>query len=187
MKRNSRILLLDRDGVLNQDRPDYIQTVAQVQILPGIPQAMRRLRDAGVSCLVVTNQACVGKGLVTPETLQAIHARVAAEIAAVGGEIAQYYFCTHRNEDRCGCRKPAPGMILQAQKEWGFDPAQTWMVGDAERDVQAAEAAGCRPAVVRTGKGESTALKRPDVPAFADLSAFVEMFLASDVFMGEAG
>ncbi|MBF0178001.1 MAG: HAD-IIIA family hydrolase [Magnetococcales bacterium] len=177
MKGSSRVLLLDRDGVLNHDRPDYIQTVAQLRLISGVGEAMRRLREAGVATLVVTNQACVGKGLVTPATLEAIHARLAAEIAEAGGEITQFYLCAHRNEDRCACRKPAPGLILRAQQEWGFDPSQTWMVGDAERDIQAAEAAGCRAALVRTGKGEITVLRRPDVPAFADLPAFVENFL----------
>ncbi|MBF0154410.1 MAG: HAD family hydrolase [Magnetococcales bacterium] len=177
MQRSARILLLDRDGVLNHDRPDYVQSVEQLHLLPGVPEAMRRLREAGVVSLVITNQACVGKGLITQATLDEIHERLSAGIAAAGGEIARYYLCTHRTEDRCACRKPAPGLILQAHQAWGFDPARTWMVGDAERDVQAAEAAGCRAALVRTGKGEASALKRPDVPAFADLAAFVEFFL----------
>ncbi|MBF0426505.1 MAG: HAD-IIIA family hydrolase [Magnetococcales bacterium] len=181
MPESARVLLLDRDGVLNHDRPDYVQSIDQLQLLPGVLDAMRRLHAAGVIALVITNQACVGKGLISRETLETIHERLSMEVAAAGGRITGYFLCTHRNEDRCDCRKPAPGLIVQAQQAWGFDPAVTWMVGDAERDVLAAEAAGCRPALVRTGKGEKSVRQRPDVPAFADLAAFVDAFLGQEL------
>ncbi len=166
----NKVVLLDRDGVLNRDRHDYVRTVAQLLIFPGIPAAVARL-----------NQAAVAKGLIHPETLTAIHAKLSAAITAGGGRIDAIYHCPHRNEDLCGCRKPAPGMIIRAQQEWRFDPAQTWMVGDTKRDLDAARAAGCQAALVLTGHNQKNAETVSwGAPIFADLTAFVDFLLAAD-------
>lgn len=171
-------LLLDRDGVLNEDRSDSVRAPEQLILLPGVGEALRLLHAAGTRVLVITNQACVGKGLVTPATLDAIHALLQQGVAAAGGVIDAIYHCPHTDAEACPCRKPRPGLLQQAQAAWGFDMSQTWFVGDAERDVAAARAAGCRPALVRTGKGAATAEKLPDVPVFDTLLDFVHAFLS---------
>ncbi|MBF0143541.1 MAG: D-glycero-beta-D-manno-heptose 1,7-bisphosphate 7-phosphatase [Magnetococcales bacterium] len=170
-------LLLDRDGVINHDRPDYIRSIEQFRFLPGVLEALARLEQAKVAVVIITNQACVGKGLISPAELQAIHDHLRQRVAEAGGRIHAIFHCPHTNEDHCPCRKPKPGLILAAQRELGFPFASTWMVGDAVRDVTAALAAGCRPAIVRTGKGAATAAELPEVTSFATLTGFVDHFL----------
>ncbi len=170
-------MILDRDGTLNRDRPDYVTSLSQLEILPGVPQAVARLHRAGYRVLVATVQACVGKGLLTLQGLHEINQAIASSVEAAGGRIDAWYVCPHLEEDRCSCRKPRPGLVLQAQSEWGFIPERTWVVGDAERDLQMARAAGCRPALVLTGKGPDTARRCPEVPAFRDLQAVADRML----------
>jgi D-glycero-D-manno-heptose 1,7-bisphosphate phosphatase len=169
---------------LNVDRPDYVRTPEQLILLEGVPEALARLHQAGFQILVITNQACVGRGLVTPETLNTIHQRLHETIAPAGGHIDAIYHCPHTPEAGCHCRKPAPGLIHQARQDWGFTPAQTWMLGDAERDIQAALAAHCRPALTRTGKGVQTLDHWPHIPAFDNLLAFVEALLSPVPMLG---
>ena len=173
----NKIILLDRDGVINQDRPDYIQTTEQLILIPGSAAAIGRLSRAGYKVLIITNQACIGKGLVSIATLTAIHQLISQAVEKEGGTIDQFYFCPHHPDDGCPCRKPKPGMIINAQKDWGFDLKNTWMVGDAVRDMEAASAAGCKTAIVRTGKGEESAATLPALAAFDNLAHFVSFLL----------
>ncbi len=166
------VVLLDRDGVLNVDRPTGVHGLDELALEAGAAEGVALLARAGFTCLVITNQALVGRGELSPAGLEAIHTELARRIAAGGGSIAGWYACAHRAEDGCACRKPRPGLLERAQREWGFTPAQTWFVGDAERDVAAARAAGCRPALVATGKGAVSARALTDVPLFPDLPAF---------------
>ena len=112
--------------------------------------------------------------------LDAIHRRLGDAVTREGGTIDAFYVCAHRAEEACTCRKPRPGLILEAQRDWGFTPGRTWLVGDDVRDVDAAIAAGCRPALVATGKGAVAQRSRPRIPAFADLDEFVRYLLGSD-------
>jgi D-glycero-D-manno-heptose 1,7-bisphosphate phosphatase len=173
-----RTVLLDRDGVLNVDRPDYVLSIDQLQLERGAAAGVAALTAAGFRLLVITNQACVGKGLITQAQLDAIHAEMISRLAATGGRIDGLYLCPHRDGEGCRCRKPLPGLIEQAQREHGFDPADTWLVGDAGRDLEAAHAAGCRAALVRTGKGSRTVAPQ-GVPVFDDLPAFAAWVSAS--------
>ncbi|MBF0625958.1 MAG: HAD-IIIA family hydrolase [Magnetococcales bacterium] len=175
-----RVLLLDRDGVLNRDRPDYVKSPEELIVLPGVPEAMARLHAAGVICLLVTNQAAIAKGIISFEILGSIHARLFRAIEEAGGRITQVYLCPHRNEDRCGCRKPRSGNILRAQQDWGFDPARTWMVGDAQRDYLAARGAGCNGAIVCSGHEAAWVKELPQVPVFDNLPRFVDAYLSDD-------
>ena len=142
---------------------------------------MRLLAEAGYACVVITNQACVGKGLISEAELDAIHQRMCSLLEAAGGRIAGIFRCTHTDATPCPCRKPKPGLIIDAQARFGFDPASTWMVGDAGRDVAAARAAGCRPALVATGKGRREHANVPDVPLFASLAAFASELVAGRI------
>ncbi|MBF0612671.1 MAG: D-glycero-beta-D-manno-heptose 1,7-bisphosphate 7-phosphatase [Magnetococcales bacterium] len=173
-------LLLDRDGVINGDRSDYVLNLDQLVVLPGVATAIGRLKRAGVRVVVITNQGCIAKGLLDEAGLQAIHQRIREVIALEGGAIDAIYHCPHHNADGCSCRKPKPGMILQAQKDWGFDPKHTWMVGDTQRDMEAARAAGCNAALVLTGHGDASLAQQLNVPCFQNLAHFVDAFLQTD-------
>ncbi|MBF0448889.1 MAG: D-glycero-beta-D-manno-heptose 1,7-bisphosphate 7-phosphatase [Magnetococcales bacterium] len=177
MSEGNKVILLDRDGVLNRDRSNYVRTPQQLQILPGVPAAVSRLTQAGYRVLIITNQACVGKGLLSSFGLEKIHEKLRREVSEVGGRIDGIYHCPHTDEFNCDCRKPKPGLILKARKEWGFLPEQTWFVGDTTRDMAAARAAGCLGALVLTGQGEMICQQVPDHPHFRDLADFVSSLL----------
>ena len=175
---NCRAVLLDRDGVLNRDTRRGVRRLDELRVLPGAADAVKRLTGAGCRVLVLTNQSGIGRGRLSAGELDEIHAALRREIEAPGGRIDGFYVCPHAPGIGCGCRKPEPGLIDQARREWGFEPAETWFVGDAVRDVDAAIAAGCRPALVLTGKGAHSAPLRSHVPVFPDVAAFVDAFLA---------
>jgi len=170
-----RHLILDRDGVLNQEAPrgGYILQPQEFQWLPDALEALALLRRAGVRLSVATNQSAVGRGLMTAADLDAIHARMRREATAAGATLAAVFACPHAPDAGCGCRKPAPGLILQAITASGIDPAHTLLAGDDLRDLQAAQAAGIRAALVRTGKGAQTergaATSAMDVAVYDDL------------------
>ena len=174
-----RAVLLDRDGVLNRDTEHGIRRIDELWVLPGAADAVRRLTGAGYRVLVLTNQSGIGRGQLSAEGLAEIHDALRREVEASGGRLDRFYVCPHHPDAGCECRKPAPGLIDQARREWGFEPAETWFVGDAVRDVDAALAAGCRPALVLTGKGAASVPLRPGVPAFPDVRAFVDGLLAA--------
>lgn len=175
-----RLLILDRDGVINYDSDAYIKSVAEWQPLPGSIAAMARLSQAGYTLAVATNQSGLARGYFDVETLEAMHQQLRTLLAAQGGELARILYCPHADTDQCACRKPRPGMLLQLMAELGFSPAQTVMVGDAVRDWQAAAAAGVAYVHVRTGKGEralASGQLSADVPVFADLAAYADHVL----------
>ncbi len=144
------MLLLDRDGVLNR-RPapgDYVKSAAEWEWLPGALPALARFHRAGFRVAVISNQAGVGRGAMTAAALAEIEARLRADVAAAGGAIDAIYTCPHDWDAGCRCRKPQPGMLWQAQRDFHLNLTETWFLGDDERDAQAAEAAGCRFAFV---------------------------------------
>jgi D-glycero-D-manno-heptose 1,7-bisphosphate phosphatase len=138
-------ILIDRDGVLNKKAPraQYITRPEDFRFLPGALEALKRLTDAGYRIIVVSNQAGINRGAMTEDDLAAVHRKMMAEIEAAGGTIDAIYHCPHDWDEGCDCRKPKPGMLNQAQREWHLDLTRTLFVGDDERDGEAAEAAGC--------------------------------------------
>lgn len=141
-----RAVFLDRDGVINRavvrdGKPYPPDSVAELEILPGVPQALAALRAAGFLNVVVTNQPDVATGKQRREVVEAIHARLARELAVDAIKV-----CYHAAADGCGCRKPKPGMLLEAAADHGIDLASSYLVGDRWRDVAAGQAAGCRTA-----------------------------------------
>ncbi|MFA9460361.1 D-glycero-beta-D-manno-heptose 1,7-bisphosphate 7-phosphatase [Thiohalorhabdus methylotrophus] len=176
-----RVVLLDRDGVLNEDRTDYVKSVAEWVWLPGAREAVARLHAAGIRVAVLTNQSCVNKGIVALETLEAVHRRMHGEAETAGGRISAVFHCPHVDADACDCRKPLPGMIHQAAAHFGVDAREIPFVGDAGRDLEAAAAAGARPVLVRTGKGRDTeqGALPPGTLVFDDLPAYTEALLDS--------
>lgn len=139
-------IIIDRDGVLNRKPPraEYVRSWEDFEWLPGALEALRLLTEAGYRLLVVSNQAGIARGQLTHEALAAIHERMRAEAAASGGRLDAIYVCPHGWDEGCACRKPKPGMLWQAQREFALDLSRTVFVGDDERDGQASEAAGCR-------------------------------------------
>ena len=148
-----KVLFLDRDGVLIEDRPNYVRSWDDVKILPSSLTAARLVSDAGFGIVVVSNQAGIGRGIVTEETARVIFDQILDEYRSFGANILAGYMCPHRPEDQCDCRKPKPGMILQAARDHRIDLGGSVLVGDALRDLQAAEAAGVTGMLVRTGLG----------------------------------
>jgi D-glycero-D-manno-heptose 1,7-bisphosphate phosphatase len=135
------------------------------------------LHQAGYRLLVVTNQSVVGRGLLDLATLHSINRELDRRL---GNTLHGFYVCPHTPGAGCACRKPETLLIEQARVAWPFDPASTWFVADAERDIEAAQRAGVKPALVRTGKGAAVERHHADVPAFDDLLAFAEWLLATD-------
>jgi len=147
------LVLLDRDGVINEDSPNYIRNASAWIPIAGSLDAIARLSHAGRQVAVCTNQAGVGKGLFTQADLDAIKRTKTLEVERIGGRIDGVFCCIHSPDEHCACRKPAPGLLHQAMKAFGVTAADTTFVGDSVRDAQAALAAGCAPILVRTGNG----------------------------------
>ncbi|NNU80311.1 HAD-IIIA family hydrolase [Halovulum dunhuangense] len=147
-------ILLDRDGVLNARAPraEYVRRAQDLRPLPGAAQAVGRLTRAGYRVIVVSNQAGIGRGVMTEADLAAVNDRLRAEVAQAGGRIDAIYHCPHDWDAGCACRKPAPGMLFQAQRDWHLDLTRTLFVGDDPRDAEAARAAGCPFQMVGPGR-----------------------------------
>lgn len=179
-----RVVLLDRDGVINADSDAFITRPELWQPLPGSLEAIASLSAAGWQVAVCTNQSGVARGLLDEATLEAIHRRMEAEVEAAGGRLAGIFVCPHGPEAGCCCRKPRPGLLHQAAATLGVNMTGVPVVGDSLRDLQAAQAAGGRPMLVRTGQGERTWRKLPaglaDVPVLADLAAAAGRLLEED-------
>lgn len=146
----NRTVFLDRDGVINAE-VGYISRPDELQILPGVLEAISDLTQAGWKIIVFTNQSGVGRGLITESELQAVHDRLLDLVAAAGGQLTAVYACPHAPDDGCDCRKPKPGLLLRAAREHNIDLATSYAVGDSPRDISAAHAAGCKTVLVLTG------------------------------------
>lgn len=152
-------VFLDRDGVINRNRRDYVKRWGEFAFLPGARRAIADLTLAGYRIIVITNQACVGKGLISALALEALHQRMLHEIAVAGGRIETILCCPHRSDEHCPCRKPAPGMLLQARDEYGVDLRRAVVVGDSSTDMHAARAAGVPGILVFSGLGWHAAVQ----------------------------
>jgi D-glycero-D-manno-heptose 1,7-bisphosphate phosphatase len=142
----TRAVFLDRDGVVNQKPPegDYITRWEDFQILPGVAEGIALLNRAGFSVIVVTNQRCIAKGLMTVAELEKIHERMIGLLARAGATVNGTFYCPHETEPPCDCRKPAPGMLLNAARLLGIQLAASWMIGDSDIDIEAGKNAGCK-------------------------------------------
>ncbi len=173
----ARLILLDRDGVLNVDSPDFVKDADEWLAIPGSVEAVARLKASGFLVAVCSNQSGVGRGLLDEAALERIHRKLGEALAAQGASLDALRYCPHHPDAGCSCRKPRPGMLLELMAEFRVDPQATIMVGDAIRDVEAAHAAGCHAALVRTGHGASV---EPIARAMGvrwigdDLAAFAE-------------
>jgi D-glycero-D-manno-heptose 1,7-bisphosphate phosphatase len=174
-----KLLILDRDGVINHDSDAYIKTLDEWIPLPGAVEAIARLSRAGWTVAVATNQSGLARGYYDQAALNAMHARLRQLVAEQGGELGLIVHCPHGPDDGCDCRKPKPGMLRQIAAHYGVSLAGVWFVGDSSRDLKAALAVGCQPVLVKTGKGLLT-LAQP-LPAgtlvFDDLAAVASQLI----------
>lgn len=146
-------IFLDRDGVINENRSDYVKRWSEFRFLPGSREAIARLTQAGHRIVVCTNQAAVARGVISLEAVHEIHRRMMASICEEGGRIEHIYFCPHKKEGDCLCRKPRPGMLLQARDELSLDMRGAVLIGDSITDIRAALAAGIHAVLVLSGLG----------------------------------
>lgn len=148
-----KLIILDRDGVINFDSKYYIKSPDEWQPIPGSVDAIAALSRAGYTVVVATNQSGVGRGLYDLQTLDAIHEKMRQAIQAAGGDLAGIFYCPHTPDEFCLCRKPEPGLFVQIRDALHADLTGVWAVGDSLRDLQAAEKVGCQPVLVKTGNG----------------------------------
>ena len=178
----TKLIILDRDGTINEDRDDYVKSADEWVPIPGALEAIARLNHAGWHTVIATNQSGIGRGTFDMAALNAMHLKMNQLLARQGGRIEAVFFCPHIPEDECDCRKPMPGLFTQIGERFGVSLADVPVVGDTLRDLQAGAAAGCQPHFLRTGKGarlDATALNAlvqqvPGTRVHADLSAFAE-------------
>ena len=181
----NKAAFLDRDGVINQKAPtedEYITRWEEMQILPGVVEAITLLNRASFRVIVVSNQRCVAKGLLTVAELDSIHQRMCSELGALGAQIDGVYYCPHEEQPPCNCRKPEPGMLFAAAGDHQVDLNSSWMIGDSEKDVEAGKRAGCRTArILRTGLNEKS---NAEVLARSLLDATHQILQAEEMIAG---
>ncbi|HCQ48498.1 D-glycero-beta-D-manno-heptose 1,7-bisphosphate 7-phosphatase [Achromobacter sp. LC458] len=175
-----KLIILDRDGVINQDSDAFVKNPDEWIALPGSLQAIARLTQADWKVVVASNQSGLARGLFDMDTLTAIHTKMRRELAAVGGTIDAVFLCPHGPDDNCTCRKPRPGLFEQIGHRYDISLAGVPAVGDSLRDLQASAAVGCAPWLVHTGNGKKTLAKGglpENTRVCEDLSAVVDILL----------
>ena len=148
------VVFLDRDGVINVDRTDYVKSWSEFKFLPGVFEALRLLARNKLRVVVVTNQSAVNRGLMSPNTLEEIHQNMLDRVKEHGGHVKAIYYCPHTPSENCECRKPKPGMVLKAVKDLDIDLGRSYLVGDSEKDIELAQSLDMKS--VRISKGRST-------------------------------
>lgn len=176
----TKLVILDRDGVINEDSDDYIKSLDEWHPIPGSIEAIGRLSQAGYTIAVATNQSGIGRGYYTLETLQQMHAKMKQLVALQGGSIATIAFCPHLPNDKCDCRKPKPGLVEQIESALNMSAQGAYFIGDTEKDILVGESKGCLPILVKTGKGQRTLDKgfsRQGVTICNDLASAADLIL----------
>jgi len=179
-----KLIILDRDGVINEDSDAYIKSPEEFIPLPGSLEAIARLKQAGYTIAVATNQSGIARGFYDENTLAAMHEKLAQLLDQQGGGVDYIAYCPHGPDDDCACRKPLPGLLNEIRDHFKVDLSDVPMIGDSLRDIQAARMVGGHPILVKTGKGERTlassdADELKGVPVYANLAAAVEAILKS--------
>ncbi|MFT3664204.1 D-glycero-beta-D-manno-heptose 1,7-bisphosphate 7-phosphatase [Piscinibacter sp.] len=183
-----KLVILDRDGIINEDRDDYVKSPEEWQPIDGALEAIARLNHDGWHTVVATNQSGIGRGLFDMAALNAVHLKMHQMLAAQGGRLDAVFFCPHAADEHCACRKPLPGLFHQIGERFALDLREVPVVGDSLRDLQAGIAAGCEPHLVRSGKAapgrmddaQLAALlaQVPGTQVHANLDAFADWLVA---------
>ncbi|MDQ1302232.1 MAG: D-glycero-D-manno-heptose 1,7-bisphosphate phosphatase [Pseudomonadota bacterium] len=180
----ARLVVLDRDGVINRESAEFIKSADEWLPLPGSLEAIAALSRAGFAVVVATNQSGVGRGLISSLALEEIHSRMVQGVEQAGGKLAGIFYCPHRPEDDCSCRKPRPGLLQQIEARFGCSLKGQPVIGDSARDLQAAVAVSARAILVRTGNGLATERKLDSgskVEVFDDLAAAANSLIRNRV------
>jgi D-glycero-D-manno-heptose 1,7-bisphosphate phosphatase len=182
-----KLIILDRDGVINHDSDDYIKSEDEWQPIEGSLQAIGRLCQAGYTVAIATNQSGIARGYYDVSALHAMHKKMSRLLEQYGGNIEAIFFCPHGPKDDCDCRKPRPGMLKDIALRYQCGLTDVAFIGDTISDIRTARAAGARPILVRTGKGERTldamdAKELENIPVYDDLAAATQAILLEDDF-----
>jgi D-glycero-D-manno-heptose 1,7-bisphosphate phosphatase len=185
MQHGVKLVIVGRDGILNVFRDDHVKSPQEWQPIPGALEAIARLNHAGWHAVVATNQSGIGRGMIDMASVNAVHSHMLKCLMAVGGRLDAVFFCPHTPEDHCDCRKPLPGLFKDIARRYGIDLRQVPLVADTLRDLQAAQAAGCEPHLVRSGRAAALdeaqiahiASQVPGTEVHDDLAAFAEHLL----------
>lgn len=177
------LIILDRDGVINEDRVDYVKNLNEFKLIQGSLEAIVKLKQAGHKLAIATNQSGIGRGYYSEATLQAMHHYLQTELKKRQAEIDWIVYCPHLPEEKCECRKPKPGMYIKIANHFSMDLTQAIVIGDTLRDVEAAIAVGAKPILVKSGKGQQhqkiyELLK--DVPCYENLAEAAEIILKTN-------
>lgn len=176
-----KLVILDRDGVINEDSDEYIKGPDEWIPIPGSLEAIATLHQEGYEVVLATNQSGLGRGLFTIEALDQIHGKMLQAVEQAGGKIEAILYCPHHPDENCDCRKPKPGMLLDLQDRLQMDLIGVPFIGDSFRDIEAGLAAGCQPILVMTGKGKATLAKHHDeleqVPVYENLATAVRAII----------
>ncbi len=178
-----KLVILDRDGVINQDRDDFVKNSMEWVPIPRAIEAIANLSQAGWKIVVATNQSGIGRGLFDMHALNAMHEKMHRLVNRAGGRIEAVFFCPHRPEAGCSCRKPKPGMVLDIAERFGVRPENLYLIGDSLRDLQSIAEVGGQPLLVMTGKGKATCEKGglpPDTRVFTDLFEAADWLIQHD-------
>jgi D-glycero-D-manno-heptose 1,7-bisphosphate phosphatase len=184
----TKLVILGRDGILNEYREEHVTTPAEWHPVPGALEAVARINHAGWHVVVATNQSGIGRGMIDMSAVNAVHAHMNRQLQAAGARLDAVFFCPHTPEDGCDCRKPKPGMLLDVGQRYGIDLAHVPVVGDTARDLVAAHAAGCEPHLVLSGRAallapeavQALLAQVPGARAHASLAAFADFLLERD-------
>lgn len=184
----TKLVILGRDGILNEYREGHVTAPEEWHPVPGALEAVARINHAGWHTVVATNQSGIGRGMIDMSAVNAVHAHMYRQLQVQGGRIDAVFFCPHTPEEDCDCRKPKPGLMLDIGRRYGVDLGGVPMVGDTARDLIAAQAAGCEPHLVLSGRASSLGPEQvqallgqvPGARAHASLSAFADFLLQRD-------
>lgn len=159
MKAN-RAIFLDRDGVINKEKSTYVKTVSELEIFSGVENSIKKLKDAGFLVIVITNQSAVNRGLTNHDNINDIHYNIQEYLQKNGTFIDKFYYCPHRPDENCSCRKPKPGLLLKAVEDLNIDLNSSWMIGDSDSDIEAAKSTGCKSIKINSYTSFDSAVQR---------------------------
>lgn len=184
-----KLIILGRDGILNRFREDHVKEPSEWEPIPGALEAVAKLNHAGWHVVIATNQAGIGRGMIDMSAVNAVHLHMMKMLATKGGRLDAVFFCPHTRDDGCDCRKPLPGMMHDIALRYGADLSQVPMVGDTLRDLEAAQAAGCPPHLVKSGRANLVseaevaqwAAAVPGTAVHDDLASFASYLLQQEL------
>ena len=144
MNKKQKAIFLDRDGVLNKNKDDYVKNISELEIFPYILEPIKKLQSAGFKIIVITNQSAINRGLMTEKHLNEIHEKIQSFLIPHNAKIDSFYYCPHTPAENCSCRKPKTGLLLKAIDDFLIDIPNSWFIGDRDSDIQAGESVGCK-------------------------------------------